>query len=47
MDDKIIEMLLDQFEEEHGSLDETPWEEIDLIKRALWCGYSFNLKTQS
>lgn len=47
MDEKIIEKLLDEFEEEHGSLDETSWEEIDLIKRALWCGYKFKLKSQS
>ena len=37
---KLMDELLDEFEEQHGSLEETSWEEIQLIKKALWLGYN-------
>ncbi len=40
-DDDIMEMLLNEFETQHYSLDEHSWDEIQDIKYALWIGYKF------
>lgn len=36
----LMNLLLDKYEEQYGSLDDVPWEEIQVIKKALWIGYS-------
>jgi len=40
-DNDLMEKMLDEFEQKVRSLDETEWEQIQDIKRALWLGYTF------
>ncbi len=42
-----VEMLLDMYEAERGSLEETSWEEIQVIKKALLIGYKAATKVYS
>lgn len=38
---ELMDRMLDEFEKQNYPLDETPWEEIQLIKKALWLGHNF------
>jgi hypothetical protein len=41
---ELMDRMLDEFEKQNYPLDETPWEEIQLIKKALWLGYNFKAR---
>lgn len=41
IDKKTMNLMFDELEKEYGSFDDTPYDEIDIIKRAFTIGYNF------
>ena len=37
---KLMDQMLDEFEQKYGSLEESSWEELRIIKKTLWLGYN-------